>query len=372
MKNFSFKRMTAWLLAFLMFAGVMPANAAASGFEDFLNDVIGYGKFLAAGADDEMAARGAAMAAAAGYSLATDKADSAAPDTSEAETASDEAVAADADSTLTASLTEAKTYTDALTINNASNDPATVVKNFKTHFTWDNEKREGSKDYLFDWSYYNGVVFEGIEYLYEVTGETVYKDYVVEYMSSLINEDGTWATCTNSDYTKTECAGYDPTHGADCYKTASLLLDAYAMTGDNRYLTRAEKLYADLDTAAGTINEDGSLSDGSYLLKNAGYNYRHTWASDPSPDLWLDGLYMILPFRAEYAKHIGDTEELDLIVTACSGSATICTTLPRGCSTMELTLLPAIPVPTGSVPSAGMLLQWRMSWIPWKAKIWKQ
>jgi len=314
MKNFSFKRMTAWLLAFLMFAGVMPANAAASGFEDFLNDVIGYGKFLAAGADDEMAARGAAMAAAAGYSLATDKADSAAPDTSEAETASDEAVAADADSTLTASLTEAKTYTDALTINNASNDPATVVKNFKTHFTWDNEKREGSKDYLFDWSYYNGVVFEGIEYLYEVTGETVYKDYVVEYMSSLINEDGTWATCTNSDYTKTECAGYDPTHGADCYKTASLLLDAYAMTGDNRYLTRAEKLYADLDTAAGTINEDGSLSDGSYLLKNAGYNYRHTWASDPSPDLWLDGLYMILPFRAEYAKHIGDTEELDLIV----------------------------------------------------------
>ena len=63
-------------------------------------------------------------------------------------------------------LAEAKSFIDALTINNSSNDPATVVSNFGTHFTWDNEKRENSKSYLFDWSYYNGVVFEGLEYLY--------------------------------------------------------------------------------------------------------------------------------------------------------------------------------------------------------------
>jgi len=202
---------------------------------------------------------------------------------------------------LKAALDEAKAFIDGLTINNPSNDPATVVSNFGTHFTWDNEKREGKKDYLYDWSYYNGVVFEGLEYVYEVTNESVYKDYVVEYMSSLIDANGEWTVCSNS--TKT-CAGYDPNHGADCYKTASLLLDAYEMTGDSRYLTRAGKLYADLDSAAG-----------KYSLSNAGYNFRHTWSSDPTPDLWLDGLYMILPFRAEYAKHIGDTEELDLIVS---------------------------------------------------------
>ena len=211
--------------------------------------------------------------------------------------------AAEATDTLTAALTEAKDYIDALTINNTSNDPEKVVKNFKTHFTWDNEKRESSSDktYLYDWSYYNGVVFEGLEYAYEVTGEEAYKDYVVEYMSSLIDSDGTWSTCTNN--LAKECAGYVDDHGADCYKTASLLLDTYEMTGDTRYLKMAEELYEDLDEAAE-----------KYLLKNAGNNYRHTWASDPSPDLWLDGLYMILPFRAEYAKHIGDTEELDLIV----------------------------------------------------------
>jgi len=210
--------------------------------------------------------------------------------------------AATVDSNLEAALQKAKTYIDGITINNSSNDPSTVVSNFKTHFTWDNEKRENSKSYLFDWSYYNGVVFEGIEFLYEVTGESVYKDYVVEYMSSLIASNGTWATCSNNS--SKQCAGYNSTHGADCYKTASLLLDAYEMTGDSRYLTIAATLYADLDNAAK-----------SYSLSKAGNNFRHTWASDPSPDLWLDGLYMILPFRAEYAKYIGDTEELDLIVS---------------------------------------------------------
>ena len=211
------------------------------------------------------------------------------------------AFAAEEESLLAAELAEAKAFTDALTINNNLNDPAKVVQNFKTHFTWDNEKREGEKSYLFDWSYYNGVVFEGIEYLYEVTGENIYKEYVEEYMSSLIASNGTWAKCSN-DSSKT-CAGYNSTHGADCYKTASLLLDAYEMTNDSRYLTMAKTLYADLDTAANT-----------YYLKNAGNNYRHTWASDSTPDLWLDGLYMILPFRAEYAKYANDTEELDLIV----------------------------------------------------------
>ena len=210
--------------------------------------------------------------------------------------------AAQADATLTASLAKAKTYIDGITINNASNDPEKVVKNFKTHFTWDNEKRENSKSYLFDWSYYNGVVFEGIEYVYEVTGESVYRDYVLEYMSSMITASGGWATCSNNS--SKQCAGYNATHGADCYMTAALLLDCYEMTGDNRYLTMAKTLYADLTSAAK-----------SYSLKNAGNNFRHTWASDPSPDLWLDGLYMILPFRAEYAKHIGDQQELDLIVS---------------------------------------------------------
>lgn len=163
------------------------------------------------------------------------------------------AFAEEADETLQTSLAEAKSYIDGITINNSSNDPATVVKTFKKHFTWDNEKRENGKSYLFDWSYYNGVVFEGLEYVYEVTGETVYRDYVLEYMSSMITSSGGWANCTNSGYTSKQAAGYNSPHGADCYKTASLLMDAYEMSGDSRYLTMAKTLYTDLDNAANPI-----------------------------------------------------------------------------------------------------------------------
>ena len=103
------------------------------------------------------------------------------------------------DAELTAALEEAKAYIDSITINSTANDPAKVVGNFGTHFTWDNEKRESNnKSYLYDWSYYNGVVFEGLEYVYEVTEESVYKDYVVEYMSTMINATGNWATCANN------------------------------------------------------------------------------------------------------------------------------------------------------------------------------
>ena len=179
--------------------------------------------------------------------------------------------AAESDAALTASLNEAKEYIHSITLNNANNDPATVVEKFKTEFTWDNEKREtNNKGYLFDWSYYNGVVFEGIEYLYEVTGEQQYKDYVMEYMSSLIASNGTWAKCTNNS--QKERAGYNATHGADCYKTASLLLDAYEMSGDRRYLTMAETLNNDLNTAAS-----------KYSLSACGNNFNHTWPNAQTP-----------------------------------------------------------------------------------------
>lgn len=204
----------------------------------------------------------------------------------------------DEDDLLDAALVEAQDYIAAIM---KANDPSEVVGTFGKHFTWDNEKRESGKPYFYEWSYYNGVVFEGLEYLYEVTGETQYRDYVLEYMASMINEDGSW-TVTSNNGDKT-AAGYVNTHGVDGYKTASLLLDAYTMSGDTRYLETAAVLYADLDAAAE-----------EYSLPNAGNNYHHTWADPSSPALWLDGLYMTLPFRAEYAALMGDQAELDLIV----------------------------------------------------------
>lgn len=181
--------------------------------------------------------------------------------------------------------TKAKTYIDNLTINNSSNKPSTVVKDDSKFFTWDNEKRNKSKAYLYEWSYYNGVVFEGLDYIYDKTNDSTYKDYVNEYLSSMI---------TNGELN--EYAGYVNYHGADCYKTASLLLD-YGFTDV------AKTLYQDLKNA----QKDNTSSD-------RGGNYNHTWDDEIEYKLWLDGLYMIQPFMAEYAAYTNDTEELNKIV----------------------------------------------------------
>ena len=47
---------------------------------------------------------------------------------------------------LAAALQEAKAFIDGLTLNHASNVPATVVSTWKSQFTWDNEKRETKEE----------------------------------------------------------------------------------------------------------------------------------------------------------------------------------------------------------------------------------
>ncbi len=195
-------------------------------------------------------------------------------------------------------LAEAKSFIDALTINNSSNDPATVVSTWGKFFSWDNEKRESdSKKYLYEWSYYNGVVFEGLDYVAEVTGDTKYSDYVAEYLATMIpsTDSTTWSKTTNN--TSKEAAGYVSYHGVDCYKTASLLLD-YG------YEAMATELY-------------GHLQDhqANYTDSDKGGNYWHSWSggSRPTYTVWLDGLYMVQPFMAEYAAANNDTAELDRI-----------------------------------------------------------
>lgn len=215
------------------------------------------------------------------------------------------------DDEMNAALSKAKSYIDSLTINSSTNKPASVVSTYGSHFTWDNEKRESNnKSYLYEWSYYNGVVFEGLEYIYDYTGDESYYNYVQEYMSTMISSDGSWAKTSNNS--SKESAGYVDYHGADCYKTASLLLDM-AKKADgtidttSKYYKTATSLYNDLTTGTGSNYTDSAV----------GNNYWHSnWSSSSAPayKVWLDGLYMIQPFMAEYAYYTGDTAQLNEIV----------------------------------------------------------
>lgn len=211
---------------------------------------------------------------------------------------------------IAAAIRRAKDYVDGLTIRSGVNVPAEVVADEQRFFTWDNEKRSPSgKPYLFDWSYYNGVVMEGLFDVYKADPENggEYLAYVKEYMDGLIvtDENGKKSLSRN-------LAGYVDYHGADCYKTAALLI---AMSdGKDAYMEVAKDLYRDL-TDGTHVNSKGHIVPKEYTEEALGGNYWHSWAKGTAPKykVWLDGIYMLQPFLARFAAGTGDKEQLEKI-----------------------------------------------------------
>ena len=211
-------------------------------------------------------------------------------------------------------LEKTKNYVDGLTIHSKVNVPAEVVADELKFFTWDNEKRTPSgndKPYLFDWSYYNGVVMEGLFDIYEADPENngEYLDYVKEYLDAMIVTDETGHKSLNR-----RLAGYVDYHGADCYKTAALLIRVATLTGNQDYLQICADLYRDL-TDPSYINTSGHNVPKEYTEEALGHNYWHCWAENKAPmfKVWLDGIYMLQPFISHYAAYIKDEKQLALI-----------------------------------------------------------
>ena len=211
-------------------------------------------------------------------------------------------------------LEKTKNYVDGLTIHSKVNVPAEVVADELKFFTWDNEKRTPSgndKPYLFDWSYYNGVVMEGLFDIYEADPENngEYLDYVKEYLDAMIVTDETGHKSLNR-----RLAGYVDYHGADCYKTAALLIRVATLTGNQDYLQICADLYRDL-TDTSYINTSGHNVQKEYTEEALGHNYWHCWAGNKAPmfKVWLDGIYMLQPFISHYAAYIKDEKQLALI-----------------------------------------------------------
>lgn len=205
-------------------------------------------------------------------------------------------------------IEKAGNYVDGLTIGSIVNVPKKMIPAQNYFFTWDNEKRSPkSKKLLFNYSYYTGVVMEGLFDIYEASpGEgKAYYDYVKEYLDSLIKqeEDGSYVL----DF---EMAGYVDCHGADCYKTAALL-ERFSQ-GEDAYGEIASRLYTHL-TDETYVNSLGVTPCKEEMPEELGHNYRHNWGGKARYQFWLDGIYMLQPFLAHHAARIGDTKQLRLI-----------------------------------------------------------
>ena len=187
-------------------------------------------------------------------------------------------------------MLRARAFIDRLTVDAPDGDPKAIVEDEDRFFAWDNEHRspKTGKTFLFDWSYYIGIVMEGLYYMYEAGAGARYRDYAKRYLRAV--ETGGRLN---------RYAGYTPDHGVDCYKTASLL--PFFMDEDAELKSLADALFDDLARKNARHTEDA-----------LGGNYWHVWRDEKPPRyrVWLDGLYMSQVFLARYARRTNDAQTL--------------------------------------------------------------
>jgi unsaturated rhamnogalacturonyl hydrolase len=121
------------------------------------------------------------------------------------------------------------------------------------------------------WTYEQGVVWLGMMRLWYSTGNAQYYNYVKQQVDRLVDKDGNIATYEPKDYS------------LDNVLPGRVLLELYEVTLDARYYKAAVRLREQL-------RDQPRTAEGSFWHK---LKYPH--------QVWLDGLYMAMPFWAQYA-----------------------------------------------------------------------
>ena len=133
------------------------------------------------------------------------------------------------------------------------------------------------------WNYIDGCMLNALLTLSEITGEPLFGDFVETFVDSFVSEDGTIRT-------------YDPQkYNLDDINEGRVLFPLYRKTGKEKYRWAADKLAEQLKTQPRTW-------EGNF------------WHKRIYPDqVWLDGVYMAQPFRALYARELGDGDYSDIV-----------------------------------------------------------
>ncbi|OWK72453.1 glycoside hydrolase family 88 protein [Pedobacter sp. AJM] len=122
------------------------------------------------------------------------------------------------------------------------------------------------------WTYDMGVVLEGAAAVWRNTGNGDYFKYIQSSMDAYLDKEGNIATYKAEDF------------NIDNIKNGRSLLLLYKVTGQQKYLLAANKLYDQLQQQPRT--------------KEGGFWHKKIYPNQ----MWLDGLYMGEPFYAEYAR----------------------------------------------------------------------
>ena len=133
------------------------------------------------------------------------------------------------------------------------------------------------------WNYIDGCMLNALLTLSDITGEALFADFVETFVDSFVGEDGAIRT-------------YDPSkYNLDDINEGRVLFPLYAKTKKEKYRLAADRLAEQLKHQPRTL-------EGSF------------WHKRIYPDqVWLDGIYMAQPFRALYARELGDKDYTDIV-----------------------------------------------------------
>ncbi len=134
------------------------------------------------------------------------------------------------------------------------------------------------------WCYEDGCVLKGAWDLYGSTGAKNCRDFVLSYMDAFIDQDG-------------NIKGYEPhRHHLDDISSGKVLFDLFGILPEKRLTNAISRFYEQIKTQPRTKN-------GSF------------WHKDIYPNqVWLDGLYMVMPFYIKYEKRFNKGRHIPDIV----------------------------------------------------------
>ena len=164
---------------------------------------------------------------------------------------------------------------------------------------WNNEGFKGR------WNYIDGVFLNSIVNMYkdckDLEKTNKLKEFFINYINYYISEEGKFISYTFDEENgfvadKTGKTGYKGNE-LDTVCESKILYDAYELTKDDRYLKAIETSYNALTKMPRTSD---------------GINFSHKTSYDGQ--IWLDGMYMYVPFYAKYALLKNDYKIFDEIV----------------------------------------------------------
>lgn len=133
---------------------------------------------------------------------------------------------------------------------------------------WYQEKNEESS--AAKWNYMDGCMIKAILELYQIKKDERYLDFAIHFIDHFVQDDGS-------------ILSYDPCeYNLDNVNAGKTLFDLYKLTGKEKYRKGIDTIYSQIEKQPRT-------STGNFWHKNI------------YPDqIWLDGLYMALPFYMQY------------------------------------------------------------------------